>query len=117
MQPIFYVRVFGSRNAALQQAAERAFIERAQVMGYAPTVFDGYDPATSEWLHVSTARAESSVLCGADESAIRREKTKNPAPFAERAENVARIAEVLASLRDQFPGLIVTINQEAMIDV
>ena len=113
MMTLFYVRIFFSRNATRQQLAERAFIERAQDMGFAPTVFDGYDLATSEWSEVSTARAEPPIeSCGAIDAAIRRAKSKNLGPFTERAENVARIAEVLASLRDQYPGMVVYVNRE-----
>lgn len=109
METIFYVSVIGTGGHASHAAAERKFLERAQRMGYQPVEFDGDDAATSEYMHVNTigpVRAVSSVEW---DRAIARQKAQNARPFVDRVKNVERIADVLRSLHDELPGIVVNV--------
>lgn len=109
METILYVSVIGTGGAKSHDAAERAFIERAQRMGYQPVRFGGDAAETSEFSHVNThgpVRATSSV---AWDRAISRMKSENAQPFMARAVNVQRIADVLRTLDAEFPGICVNV--------
>ena len=99
---IYYVTTIPARD-------ERVFVERAQRLGWTPVRFEGDDPGTSEYMHVTTRNPVRMLASVAWDRAIARQRDANPAPFTARARNVERIAEVLRSLHASHPDLVVTI--------
>lgn len=109
MEPVFYVSVVGNGGAKSHEIAERAFIERAQNMGYQPVKFAGDSAETSEYSHVNTSGAVAAISSVAADRALSRIKSENPRPFEERARNVDIIASVLKSMDASFNGVVVNV--------